>query len=110
MALVGVQPVLTQVPPTRWRSTTATVIPAPAKRNAKDGPAWPVPMMIASKSGMNSLSCTARIGWVIAPRHYDIFGQIGSDLCRSPPGSRLTSLLDPISSPNPTETATAPDE
>src|SRR6516164_4490022 len=55
-ALVGVQPVLTQVPPTRWRSTTATFIPAPARRNAKDGPAWPVPMMIASKSGMTSLS------------------------------------------------------
>src|SRR5215472_7302080 len=59
-ALVGVQPVLTQVPPTRWRSTTATVIPAPARRNAKDGPAWPVPMMIASKSGMTSLSSSRR--------------------------------------------------
>src|SRR5215471_2295781 len=64
MALVGVQPVLTQVPPTRWRSITATFIPAPAKRNAKDGPAWPVPMMIASKSGMTSLSRSRR-------RHYN---------------------------------------
>ena len=64
MALVGVQPVLTQVPPTRWRSTTATFIPAPARRNAKDGPAWPVPMMIASKSGMTSLSSSRR-------RHYN---------------------------------------
>src|SRR5262249_55353853 len=44
------------MPPTRWRSMTATFIPAPARRNAKDGPAWPVPMMIASKSGMTSLS------------------------------------------------------
>src|SRR5215475_7293822 len=35
---------------------TATFIPAPARRNAKDGPAWPVPMMIASKSGMTRLS------------------------------------------------------
>src|SRR6516225_4450862 len=64
MALVGVQPVLTQVPPTRWRSTTATFIPAPARRNAKDGPAWPVPMIIASKSGMTTLSSSRRL-------HYD---------------------------------------
>src|SRR6516164_5422975 len=59
-ALVGVQPVLTQVPPMRWRSTTATFIPAPARRNAKDGPAWPVPMMIASKSGMTCRSSRKR--------------------------------------------------
>src|SRR5215813_7535712 len=49
---------------TRWRSTTATFIPAPARWNAKDGPAWPAPMMIASKSGMNSLSSSRR-------RHYN---------------------------------------
>jgi hypothetical protein len=44
------------VPPTRCRSTTATFIPAPVRRNAKDGPACPVPMMIASKSGTTSFS------------------------------------------------------
>src|SRR6516165_4277104 len=44
----------------RWRSTTATFIPAPARRNAKDGPAWPVPMMIASKSGMTCRSSRKR--------------------------------------------------
>jgi hypothetical protein len=34
--------------------------PGPAKRNAKDGPAWPVPMMIASKSGMTSRPSSRR--------------------------------------------------
>src|SRR5215469_13375681 len=41
-------PVFTQVPPNLWRSMMATVLPAPANRAARDGPAWPVPMMIAS--------------------------------------------------------------
>jgi hypothetical protein len=45
---VGMQPVLTQVPPKRPRSTTATFMPEPASRRASAGPAWPVPMMIAS--------------------------------------------------------------
>jgi hypothetical protein len=49
-----VQPVLTQVPPGRARSTIATFMPAPASLLAKDGPAWPVPMMIASNSGMGA--------------------------------------------------------
>src|SRR6266498_3501623 len=42
------QPVLTQVPPKYLRSMTATFIPAPASLPASDGPACPVPMMIAS--------------------------------------------------------------
>jgi hypothetical protein len=42
------QPVLTHVPPKAWRSTTATFIPAPARRDVTYGPAWPVPMTIAS--------------------------------------------------------------
>jgi hypothetical protein len=46
--LVGMQPVLTHVPPNRPRSTIATVIPARVNRSASDGPAWPVPTMIAS--------------------------------------------------------------
>src|SRR5262249_22746062 len=62
----------------------------------------PPPVMNASPSEESSTSDPPR-------GHYDIFGQIGSDLCRSPPGSRLTSLLDPISS-IPTQTATAPDD
>src|SRR6478672_3844808 len=48
MAFVGMQPVLTQVPPTSRRSTIATRRPASARRLASDGPACPVPMMIAS--------------------------------------------------------------
>src|SRR5215468_1702692 len=47
--LVGMHPVFTQVPPNLWRSIIATVMPAAANRAAKDGPAWPVPMMMASK-------------------------------------------------------------
>src|SRR5207302_9650543 len=42
------QPLLTQVPPTRLRSIIATFIPVPASRTARDGPAWPVPITIAS--------------------------------------------------------------
>jgi predicted alpha/beta-hydrolase family hydrolase len=45
---VGMQPVFTHVPPKRFRSTIATFIPAPVRRFASGGPAWPVPMMIAS--------------------------------------------------------------
>src|SRR5688572_24586521 len=47
--LVGIHPVFTQVPPNLWRSIMATVMPAAANRAAKAGPAWPVPMMMASK-------------------------------------------------------------
>src|ERR1700719_2447048 len=46
---VGIHPVFTQVPPNLWRSIIATVIPAFANRAARDGPACPVPIMIASK-------------------------------------------------------------
>src|SRR5262245_38378098 len=42
------QPLLTQVPSNRLRSTIAAFIPAPASRTARDGPACPVPIMIAS--------------------------------------------------------------
>ncbi len=48
MVLVGMQPVFTQVPPKRPRSITATRMPAAVKRPASDGPACPVPMIIAS--------------------------------------------------------------
>ena len=46
---VGMQPVLTHVPPKDARSTIATFIPAADRRAAREGPAWPVPMTIASK-------------------------------------------------------------
>jgi hypothetical protein len=49
IVFVGMQPVLTQVPPNNLRSTIATFCPAAAKRCARNGPACPVPMMIASK-------------------------------------------------------------
>jgi hypothetical protein len=46
---VGVQPSFTQVPPNFARSITATFMPAPERRAASAGPAWPVPMTRASK-------------------------------------------------------------
>src|ERR1700676_296795 len=46
--LVGMQPTLTQVPPKRLRSRIAVLRPRLARRTASDGPAWPVPMTIAS--------------------------------------------------------------
>src|ERR1043166_6637673 len=42
------QPVFTHVPPNNLRSMIATFMPAPARRLARNGPACPVPMMIAS--------------------------------------------------------------
>src|ERR1700740_1077958 len=49
MALVGVHPVFTHVPPKSLRSTSATLRPALARRTASDGPAWPAPKTSASK-------------------------------------------------------------
>jgi hypothetical protein len=49
IVFVGVHPVLMHVPPNLWRSMMAAAMPAAENRAAKDGPAWPVPMMIASK-------------------------------------------------------------
>src|ERR1700730_11567194 len=54
-AFVGMQPVFTHVPPKRFRSMIATFIPAPVRRFASEGPAWPVPIMIAS-NGMLIIS------------------------------------------------------
>ncbi len=45
---MGVHPVLTQVPPMSLRSIRATFMPAPARRPARNGPACPAPMIIAS--------------------------------------------------------------
>src|SRR5439155_20365330 len=42
------QPLLTQVPPNRLRSIIATFIPVAASRTARDDPACPVPITIAS--------------------------------------------------------------
>src|SRR2546430_1653731 len=46
------QPVLTHVPPKRLRSTIAVLRPACARRTASGGPAWPVPITIASKDSI----------------------------------------------------------
>src|SRR5947209_19498160 len=54
------QPLLTQVPPNRLRSIIATLLPVSASRTARDGPAWPVPITIASyvvAIGHTSASC-----------------------------------------------------
>src|SRR2546430_660940 len=48
IVLVGMQPLLTQVPPLEPRSIIATLRPACARRTARNGPAWPPPMTIAS--------------------------------------------------------------
>src|SRR5579862_4410025 len=53
MVFVGMHPVLTQVPPKRCRSIIATFIPAAVRRPASGGPACPVPMTIASYSGIS---------------------------------------------------------
>src|SRR5256885_576023 len=47
--LVGMQPLLTQVPPRSLRSTTAVFRPSLSRRAHSAGPAWPVPITIASK-------------------------------------------------------------
>src|SRR5271165_2783442 len=49
IALGGVHPALTQVPPNSFRSIIATLRPALASRTAREGPAWPAPTTIASK-------------------------------------------------------------
>ena len=46
--LVGMQPSLTQVPPRCSRSISAVFMPALARRTARNGPAWPLPITIAS--------------------------------------------------------------
>ena len=50
IVFVGVQPTLTQVPPTCSRSTTAVFHPAAASATASGFPPWPVPITMASKS------------------------------------------------------------
>src|SRR5262249_44286356 len=52
-------PLLTQVPPTSLRSMIAVLRPALPSRTASDGPAWPVPMTIASNSRVMRLSLFA---------------------------------------------------
>ena len=47
-SFVGMQPVLTQVPPKNLRSIRASFWSAAVRRPASGGPAWPAPMMIAS--------------------------------------------------------------
>jgi len=42
------QPLLTHVPPNKWRSIIATFSPASTKRAASEGPACPAPITIES--------------------------------------------------------------
>ena len=56
---VGMQPTLTQVPPTRLRSRMAVLRPEAARRTASAGPACPVPMTIASYRSLMCLPCNA---------------------------------------------------
>ena len=65
MALVGVQPVFTHVPPRTLRSMRATFLPAAASRTARNGPAWPEPMMIESKLVVMVLQICDAVGEVI---------------------------------------------
>src|SRR4051812_6905392 len=46
--LVGMQPSLTQVPPRCSRSISTVFMPTCARRTARKGPAWPLPMTMAS--------------------------------------------------------------
>src|SRR5271155_5437683 len=62
MVLVGIQPVLTQVPPNSFRSITATDIPAAVSRPASGGPACPAPMTIASKLRLMMSTTSNRTG------------------------------------------------
>src|SRR5437016_11050225 len=70
------QPLLTQVPPNRLRSIIATFIPVSASRTARDGPAWPVPITIASYlvvMGHTSVSGYGRLefsGFLPAVKNY----------------------------------------
>jgi hypothetical protein len=48
IVFVGVQPTLTQVPPSGPRSHSKTLRPASANRAASGTPAWPLPMTITS--------------------------------------------------------------
>ena len=64
--LVGIHPVLTQVPPISLRSTTATVWPASVNRPASGGPACPAPTTIASNRRV--IRCSSDIRWESRPR------------------------------------------
>src|SRR3954452_4392199 len=80
--LVGMQPVLTQVPPNSLRSTSATFMPAAVRRPAREGPACPAPMTIASKNwfmvGVSTMSAPPRIAAVSSS------GARRAALCRLP--------------------------
>src|ERR1700730_12879803 len=62
MVLVGVQPVLMQVPPTSARSITAVRLPLFERATARGLPPWPEPMMIASKCVDSGMSLLLRRG------------------------------------------------
>src|SRR5919198_5673448 len=68
MALVGVQPVLMQVPPKCSFSISATLQPRSARLCASGLPPWPEPMIIASYFIVDPLpSPTARAVELLSP-------------------------------------------
>src|SRR5256885_10092918 len=56
MVLVGMQPLLTQVPPRSLRSMSAVFSPSLSRRAHNAGPAWPAPITMASKRSVTVLS------------------------------------------------------
>ena len=59
--LVGMQPLLTQVPPISLRSMIAVLRPAVANRTASEGPACPAPITMASKRSVMFPPCNASL-------------------------------------------------
>src|SRR5262249_11895914 len=69
MVLVGVQPVLMQVPPRCSLSTRATLQPWSASFCDSGLPAWPEPRMMASYCGMGA----PRSGWREGPKRPSLY-------------------------------------
>jgi hypothetical protein len=86
MVLVGVQPVLMQVPPSCDRSTSATLHPWSARRFDSGPPDWPAPMTIASNfNGVPPLSRIYFAARVLRPGVYFF-------LWRNVPGDHIREL------------------
>src|SRR5271157_1464184 len=85
MVLVGVHPVFTHVPPNSLRSTIATFIPASLKRPARDGPACPVPTMIASYA--------FDINHIVSGELFDLKYGLDHDRCAD--GCTVHAVYDP---------------
>src|SRR5215468_3282777 len=87
MVFVGVQPYLTQLPPTYLSSTRAVLSPALAKTIERGVPPWPAPMTIASYD--RSAAIVPSVG-SFTPNSYHSRSctQAGSGTAPSPGGGR----------------------